>query len=310
MTAANPKEEPMPDARPNAALRAALWMTGAIAAFSAMAIAGRQIGGAHDTFEIMGARSAVGLVLVLVIGGARGQLGQLSTRRLPGHVLRNIVHFTGQNLWFWALTMIPLAQLFALEFTMPIWVLLLAPLLLGERMTRPRALAAALGFAGILIVARPDPSALNPGVLAAAASAVCFALTSILTKRLTVDEPVIGILFWLTLLQMAFGFAGAALDGHVTWPTAATAPWLALIGASGVLAHLSLTSALRLAPASFVVPIDFTRLPLIAVLAALFYDEPLDPWVLLGGAVVFAGIWINLRAELRPKGHSPAVTKP
>lgn len=300
----------MPETRPNAALKAALWMTGAVAAFSAMAIAGRQIGGAHDTFEIMAGRSAVGLVLVLAIGALRGQLDQISTRRLPGHVVRNVVHFTGQNLWFWALTMIPLAQLFALEFTMPIWVLLLAPLLLGERLTRPRAIAALLGFVGILIVARPDPSALNPGVLAAAASAVCFALTSILTKRLTVDEPVIGILFWLTLLQLLFGLAAAGMDGKVNWPTAATAPWLALIGASGVLAHLSLTSALRLAPASFVVPIDFTRLPLIAVLAALLYDEPLDPWVLLGGAVVFAGIWINLRAELRPKGHSPAVTNP
>lgn len=300
----------MPETRPNAALKAALWMTGAVAAFSAMAIAGRQIGGAHDTFEIMAGRSAVGLVLVLAIGALRGQLDQISTRRLPGHVVRNVVHFTGQNLWFWALTMIPLAQLFALEFTMPIWVLLLAPLLLGERLTRPRAIAALLGFVGILIVARPDPSALNPGVLAAAASAVCFALTSILTKRLTVDEPVIGILFWLTLLQLLFGLAAAGMDGQITWPTAATAPWLALIGASGVLAHLSLTSALRLAPASFVVPIDFTRLPLIAVLAALLYDEPLDPWVLLGGAVVFAGIWVNLRAELRPKGHSLSVTNP
>lgn len=296
--------------QPYQPLRAALWMTGAIASFSAMAIAGREIGGAHDTFEIMAARSAVGLGLVLVIGGLRGQLGQITARRLPGHLLRNLVHFTGQNLWFWALTLIPLAQLFALEFTMPIWVLLLAPFLLGERLTRARGIAAALGFAGILIVARPDPTALNPGVLAAAASAVCFALTSILTKRLTADEPVIGILFWLTLIQLVLGLGAAGFDGQITWPTAATAPWLALIGGAGVLAHLSLTSALRLAPASFVVPIDFTRLPLIAVLAALFYGEPLDPFVLIGGAVVFVGIWINLRAELRLKRHSPTLTNP
>jgi drug/metabolite transporter (DMT)-like permease len=280
-------------------LRAAIWMTGSILAFSAMAIAGRQIGGIHDSFEIMTVRSAVGLGLVLLTGLATGRLHEVTAQRLPGHFLRNIVHFTAQNLWFWALTLIPLAQLFAIEFTSPIWVILLSPLVLGERLTRARLLAAALGFAGILIVARPNLSALDPGVLAAAAAAIGFAATSILTKKLTRGESILSILFWLTLMQFCFGLIGAGIDGQFTLPTAQTLPWLVVIGFSGVLAHLSLTSALSLAPASFVVPIDFVRLPLIAVLAALIYAEPLDPLVLLGGAVIFAGILINIRSELR-----------
>jgi drug/metabolite transporter (DMT)-like permease len=285
-------------------LKAALWMIGAIFSFTAMAVAAREISQTHDSFEIMAARSIIGLVLVLVIGKAMGQLGNISSQRLSGHFWRNIVHFTAQNLWFWSLTMIPLAQVFALEFTSPLWVILLSPLFLGERLTRSKLVAAGLGFAGILIVARPDLTNLSPGVLAAAGSALGFAATSILTKRLTRDEAIITILFWLTAFQAVFGILAATYDGQVNWPTAETLPWLGLIGVCGVLAHLSLTSALTLAPASFVMPIDFIRLPLIAVIGAMAYGEAIDPFVLGGGAVIFLGIWISIRAELRQKNRS------
>ena len=282
-------------------LKAALWMIGAIFSFTAMAVAAREISQTHDSFEIMAARSIIGLVLVLVIGKALGQLGHISTQRLSGHFWRNIVHFTAQNLWFWSLTMIPLAQVFALEFTSPLWVILLSPLFLGERLTLSKLAAAGLGFAGILIVARPDITNLSPGVLAAAGSALGFAATSILTKRLTRDEAIITILFWLTAFQAVFGILAATYDGQVNWPTAETLPWLGLIGVCGVLAHLSLTSALTLAPASFVMPIDFIRLPLIAVIGAMAYGEAIDPFVLGGGVVIFVGIWISIRAELQER---------
>ena len=282
-------------------LKAAMWMIGAIFSFTAMAVAAREISQTHDSFEIMAARSIIGLVLVLVIGKALGQLGHISSQRLSGHFWRNIVHFTAQNLWFWSLTMIPLAQVFALEFTSPLWVILLSPLFLGERLTLSKLAAAGLGFAGILIVARPDITNLSPGVLAAAGSALGFAATSILTKRLTRDEAIITILFWLTAFQAVFGILAATYDGQINWPTAETLPWLGLIGVCGVLAHLSLTSALTLAPASFVMPIDFIRLPLIAVIGAIAYGEAIDPFVLGGGAVIFLGIWISIRAELQKR---------
>lgn len=283
--------------RPQEATQAALWMLGSVISFTAMAAAARHVQAVHDSFEVLMTRSAIGFVLVLAYGAARGHLGQITAQNLPGHFLRNIVHFTGQNLWFIALTMIPLAQVFAIEFTSPLWVILLAPLFLNERLTRGRLGAAALGFLGVLIAARPDPTALHPGVLVALGAAVCFACVSILTKRLTRGTPVIGILFWLTLMQFFFGLIAAALDGAVTWPRAETLPWLALIGLCGVTAHLSLTTALSLAPASYVMPVDFLRLPVIAVVGALAFDEALDPWVLAGGAVIFAGTWANLRAR-------------
>lgn len=285
----------------SASKRAALWMLGSVAAFSAMAVAGKQINGVHDSFEIMTVRSAVGIPLVVALALMSGQLREIKAERLGGHLLRNLLHFTGQNLWFWALTMIPLAQLFALEFTAPIWVIMLSPFLLGERLTPPRLIAAALGFMGILIVTRPDVQNLNYGVLAAALAAVCFAATSIATKRMTRGQSIITIMFWLTTMQFCFGLIMTFSDGQVTWPTASTMPWLILIGLCGVVAHYSLTSALSLAPASYVVPIDFLRLPLIAVVGAVLYAEPIDPWVLGGGAVIFLGIWVNVRASFASK---------
>ena len=295
---------------PHRPLAAALWMTGAIFSFTAMAIAGRAVSDVHDTFEIMMWRSVVGFVLLMIVAGSLGRLHEVRRDRMGQHLIRNIFHFSGQNLWFWALTMIPLAQVFALEFTSPIWVILLSPLVLGEKLTRPRLIAAGMGFVGILMVARPDFAALNPGVLAAAASAVCFAATILMTKALTRGESIVSILFWLTLMQGCFGLVTAAHDGVLHWPTAQTLPWLALIGFCGVLAHTCLTSALSMAPASYVVPLDFLRLPVIAVVGMVFYNEALDPLVMLGAAVIFAGNWINVRAETRKRATVGTVTNP
>lgn len=270
-------------------------MLGSVAAFTAMAIAGRELAGRHDTFEIMAWRSLIGLAIVCAVAGVLGRLRDVRTDRLPQHVIRNLFHFAGQNLWFYALTLIPLAQVFALEFTSPIWVILLSPLVLGERLTGPRILAAALGFVGILMVTRPDFAALNTGTMAAFACAICFAATVLMTKALTRGESIVSILFWLTVMQLILGMAFAGYDGQTRWPDARTFPWLVLIGLCGVTAHLCLTTALSLAPASAIVPIDFIRLPLIAVIGALAYDESIDPWVIAGGAMIFLGNWISLR---------------
>jgi drug/metabolite transporter (DMT)-like permease len=277
-------------------LAAALWMSGSIASFSAMAVAGRQVSTVHDTFEIMMWRSLVGLFLVIAGFSALGRLREVRRDRLGSHVVRNLFHFAGQNLWFWALATIPLAQVFAIEFTSPLWVILLAALFLGERLTRIRILAAALGFAGILIVARPDFTALEPGVIAAALSAVCFAATNVLTKALTRGESIVSILFWLTAMQLVLGIAFAGWDGQMTAPTLATLPWLALIGVAGLCAHLCLTTALTLAPAGFVVTVDFARLPVIALVGWLTYGERVAPTVFAGAGLILAGILLNLRA--------------
>ncbi|MCB6177078.1 DMT family transporter [Rhodobacter sp. Har01] len=280
-------------------LAAALWMTGSIAAFTAMAVATRAIRDRHDTFEILAYRSLLGLLLVLAAAAVLGRLHRISARRLPGHVLRNGFHFTGQALWFWAITQIPLAQVFALEFTSPLWVILLSPLVLGERITRGRLAAAGLGFLGVLLVAQPDFGRIQPGVLAAAGCALFFAASMLMTKRLTRGEDVVSILFWLTLLQSAIGLALSLRDGAITPPDAGSLPWLALIGLAGLLAHLCLTRALSLAPASFVGPVDFVRLPVIALIGAAFYAEPVGWSLGLGAGLILLANWLSLRTESR-----------
>ena len=195
--------------------------------------------------------------------------------------------------------MIPLAQVFALEFTSPLWVIVLSPLILGERLTKVRALAAVLGFIGILCVARPTTAGLNAGVITAASSAIFFALTIMLTKRLTRSQTITCILFYLTVTQLVFGVIMAGYDGDIAVPTVAQMPLLLLIGVAGLMAHFCLTNALSIAPATVVVPIDFVRLPLIAVIGMVVYAEALDIWVFIGGAIIFAGNYMNLWIESR-----------
>lgn len=280
-------------------LLAAIWMIGAIVSFTSMAVAGRAVSFELDTFEIMLFRSLTGIIIVLIAGGLAGTLKDVNRQKMPLHIVRNLAHFTGQNLWFYALTVIPLAQVFALEFTTPIWVIMLSPLLLGERITRIGALAATLGFVGVMVVTQPGATPISSGTIAAATAAIGFALTAIFTRKLTQTQSITCILFWLTILQFCFGLIMAGFDGDIALPSAASAPWLVLIGCAGLLAHFCLTTALSLAPASVVMPIDFVRLPVIAVVAAYLYGEALEIWVFLGAALIFCANYLNIRFSTR-----------
>ncbi|MDB4841031.1 DMT family transporter [Planktomarina sp.] len=277
--------------------RAALWMIGAIISFTSMAVAGRAISGQLDTFEIMLYRSIMGFGIVLAVAKSVGTLSEIDLKHFRLHLLRNIFHFTGQNLWFFALPLIPLAQLFALEFTSPIWVLLLAPFFLGEGLTLRKIAIAALGFIGVLIVARPEIGAVNIGIIAATCAAIGFAGAAILTRKLTVQNSLTKILFFLTGLQIIFGLLCAGYDGDIALPSVAAAPWLILIGAAGLAAHFCMTKSLSLAPASLVMPVDFARLPLIAVIGVVFYGESLDFYLVLGAALILAANYLNLKRQ-------------
>ncbi len=275
-------------------LAAAAWMAGAVVSFTSMAVGGREVSDTLDTFELMTYRSLVGLAVVGVVATGLGWTGRIHARRMRLHVGRNVAHFVGQNLWFYALAIAPLAQVIALEFTSPLWVALLAPLFLSERLTGIRMFAAALGFVGTLIIAQPSIEHVPPGLTAALGAAVCFATTAIFTKVLTRTEPVISILFWLTVMQSVFGLVCAGIDGNMTAPSMETAPWLLVIGVAGLSAHLCLTQALSIAPATVVMPLDFARLPVVALVGVLLYGEPLGLALVAGAAIIFTANWINI----------------
>ncbi len=280
-------------------LQAALWMIGAIVSFSSMAIAGRALSGDLSSFEMMMYRSFIGLFIILIVGAAFGKFREIRIARLRLHVLRNLCHFTGQNLWFTALPLITLAQVFALEFTSPIWVVVFAVVFAGERLSRPRVLAVALGFIGAMLVARPGIGGDPFGLTLAALSAIFFAGSIVSTRMLTLTETTFGILFWLTVTQAIMGLVTTGWDGQIAWPSAANWPWVVVIGCAGLLAHTCLTNALAVAPAIVVTPMDFLRLPAIAIIGAAFYAEPLNPWVLIGAALIFAGNYANVWSETR-----------
>jgi drug/metabolite transporter (DMT)-like permease len=278
---------------------AALWMLGAALSFAAMAVAGREIMVELSTFELMLYRSIIGFFLVaaLILRSPKG-FAQVRTGRIGLHLTRNVFHFTGQNLWFFAVASIPLGQLVALEFTNPIWVALLSPFLLSEAFTRWRIAAALIGFAGVLIVARPGVTPIEIGHMAALGAAVGFAFNTIFTKQLSRTDSILNVLFWMTLIQAGFAFA-LSLPFGLALPSAATLPWIVVVGVCGLTAHFCLTTALAIAPASVVAPMEFIRLPIIVILGMVVYHEPFDIAVFIGAAVIFAGNVLSVRAERR-----------
>ena len=169
-------------------IRATIFMIGAMISFTLMAISGRALEAKLDTFEIMTYRSLFGIVLVLVIARMAGTHTEIRRVRLGLHIVRNLFHFAGQNLWFYAILYIPLSQLFAFEFSTPLWVAILAPFVLKEQLTASRIMAASLGFFGILLVARPDLSSVDVALIAAVLCAVGFAGAALCTKLLTRTE--------------------------------------------------------------------------------------------------------------------------
>ena len=278
-------------------LKAAVWMIGTMVSFSLMAISGRELAPELNTFEIMFFRSLIGLVLVVTIGTLSGTLHQIKTDRLGLHMLRNTAHFTGQNLWFLAVAFIPFSQVFALEFSTPLWVALLAPVFLGEALTRRRLLSVGIGFSGVLIVARPDFSQLNPAILAAMACAICFACSLMTTKKLTIDQSTTCILFWLTLMQLGMGVVAVVLTGSLSAPQGIDYIWVTTVSICGLTAHFCIARALALAPAIVVIPLDFLRLPLISLIGFLSYNEAFEWAVVFGAMLIFTAVLINLQAE-------------
>jgi len=279
--------------------RVVFWMTGALLSFSAMAVSIRGLAGRLNIFEILSIRSACGLIVLLAIVATHPEVRPLlALRRMGLHAVRNSVHFASQYAWALSLTLLPLATVFALEFTMPAWVALLAMPLLGERMTVSRASSIVLGFAGVLIIVRPGLATFQPAVLLVLAAAFGFAIALITTKQLTVQVSTFAILFWMNAMQLPMGLAGSHplfwLDlepRHV--------PSILGVGIAGLSSHFCLTNAFRAGDATVVVPFDFLRIPLIALVGWLFYAEALDLFVFLGAALIIAGVVWNLRAEAR-----------
>ncbi len=277
-------------------LTAVLWMVGTLISFTLMAISVRELAGAIHTFEIQFFRSVGALIILAPFAFAKGW--QCLKTEQPGlQIFRNLVHFAAQLGWIVGLILLPLSEVFAIEFTTPVWATLLAAFVLGERLNRGRIIAVIFGFIGILIILRPGLSAIGPGTLAVLGAAVGFAITITATKALTRTDAPLTILLYMSLIQLPIG---AAMAFPVwTTPNSLQLFWLLAIGATGLSAHYCTARALALADATVVVPMDFMRLPLIVLVGFALYAEAADPLVLLGALMIFAGNYYSIRREHR-----------
>ncbi len=288
-------------------VRVVFWMTGALLAFSVMAVAFRALAKSLTIIEILAVRSGTGLVVMLAVLAVHPILRLAIRTHRPGlHLLRNLVHLGGQMLWAKSIILLPLATVFALEFTAPAWTLLLAVPLLGERLTRSRVGAVVLGLIGILVIMRPGSSTFQPAALLVLSAALAFACTMIMTKKLTMSDTTFGIIFWMNAIQFPLAMLGSD-PLFVTKLTLEQWPAFAAVGVTGLLSHYCLTNAFRSADASVVVPLDFMRIPVIALIGWWLYNEKLDIYVFIGAGLIIAGVLWNLRAEaMRARAVPPA----
>ena len=274
-------------------------MIGTLTSFTLLAVSTRELSFQLDTFELVFYRSFLSLVVLAAFAKAIGRLPRLNFQKFRLQCLRNAFQFAGMSCWFFAIASIPLAQVFAFEFTTPLWVALMAAVYLKEPLTPVQLFSVALGAVGIFIVARPGQVEFTPGTWAAVFCAIGFAGSAVLTRKLTRYQGTIEILLWMLILQSVAGLAVAGRDFELAVPSINMALPLIVMSVAGVTAHYCLTKALSIAPAAAVAPIDFFRLPLIAVIGMLAYGEALELAVFAGGAIICVGNFLNVRSRIR-----------
>ncbi len=296
----------MPPPSQRSFAKVVFWMAGTLISFCAIALAIRALQSQLTVFEILALRNIGGLAIGVAMAAlAPDPSYRLGTSKFGIHVLRNTVHTGGQALWAYGITLLPLATVFAIEFTTPAWVAIFAVIFLGERMTGARMVALVLGFVGVMVILRPGLDSFRPAALLVAAAAVCFGVQQTTTKFLTGTDSTWTIMFWMNVIQLPLNLAANAVLGQpvfflgkVDW-----SQWLPLAGImiGGFTAHYCLTNAFRNGDALVVTPIDFMRVPLIGVVGWFVYGETPELAVLAGAAIVVCGVLVNIYAESRAR---------
>lgn len=283
----------------NKIARVVLWMVGALLSFSVMAVSIRELSrGGLSIFEILAIRSGIALFVLLALLALRKDLRvHALPRRMGLNLFRNTVHYASQYSWALSLTMLPLATVFALEFTMPAWTAVLAVWFLHERMTPSRLGVVILGLIGVLVILRPGIASFNPAAILVLLAAFGYAITMITTKQLTKTETTFGIVFWMAVIQLPLSLIGSDPTVFLRFEPRHILPAIG-VGMAGLTSHYCLSNAFRFGDATLVVPLDFMRIPLIAVVGWAFYGERLDVFVLLGAMIIVSGVLWNLRSEV------------
>lgn len=267
-----------------------------VLSFVCLAVAVRQLISDYPVYQILGIRSFLGLILLSAFIYIKNPSWFISHSPAK-QCARNLVHFGGQYLWVVGIGLLPLAEVFALEFTAPAWAALLAWLLLGERLTLARKIALACGVCGVIMIVKPGVSIFQSASALVIISALFFAMSMILVKQLSKTDSAATILFYFCLIQMPLGLIPAFFDW--TPVTLGSLIWFLLVSICGMTAHLGITKAVQNADIMFIQPVDFLRVPLVAIVGYVLYAEQIDIWIIMGALIIFSGNFYSLRDEVK-----------
>jgi drug/metabolite transporter (DMT)-like permease len=283
----------------SAPLRGALWMCAAATCFALMITLVRQLTDDLHPLQVVFFRTAFGLLAMLPWLLRQG-LGVLRTDRFRLHLLRALIGIFAMVGWFTTLSLMPLAEATALSFTAPIFTSLLAVLILGEVMRLRRWTATMIGFLGALLIVRPGFAAIDPAALLAIGTAAVWATSTVLIKVMARTESAGAITTYMVLLTTPMTLIAALFVWQT--PTLEQLGWAALLGAAGSTGHICMSRALAAADATLVAPLDYLRLPIVALIAFLAFGEIPNVWVWIGGGVIAASSIYIAQREARLKG--------
>lgn len=273
--------------------RAAAWMLLAVAAYLVAVASIRTLSGYLDPNQTALARNLFGLAACLAIA-ARTDGIRAALRRSPlgEHALRAIIHAAGGLALIWSVANLPLALVSAMEFTGPVFGLLIGLFLLREPI-RPNAVRAS-GFviAGIATIALLTKNPIGPLMAIPIAATALLTLATLQMKRMAKDQPIVLILLFMNLFQIPIYFASGTVAGWRSvspdgWPVIAAA--VTFLGISGLATQTCLAKASRLASAATITTLDTLRIPAVMSLGYLGYGESVDAGLAFGAAMIAIG---------------------
>jgi drug/metabolite transporter (DMT)-like permease len=232
-------------------------------------------------------RYSLGLVfLIPMIGTLRN--AKLTPRLWGLFAGRGVIHSAGVILWFFAMTQIPIAEVTAMNYLSPIYVTIGAALFLGEKMALRRVGAILMALVGALIILRPGFREISPGHIAMLFTAVAFGGSYLLAK-FTVDGTNPVVVVAMLSIFVTLGLAPFAIAVWV-WPSVQELGVLFLVACFATAGHYTMSLAFAAAPVTVTQPVTFLQLVWAASLGAVVFGEPVDMWVVAGGALILASV--------------------
>lgn len=287
-----------------ATVRGPAWMVMGGVSLTLMAIDIRYLAPKFSVLEMIFIRNVITLAIMLPWAYRVGAAG-LRTRRFPLHLFRNLIHYLGNLGWFLGVTLVTLADLSALQFTVPLFITVMAALILGEDVGRRRWSATCIGFFGVLIIVRPGYIPAELGTVAVMLSAFFYAASHVSTKVLSRTESPNLVLFYMAVVFVPVSLV-PALFVWVT-PGWQDAPPLLILGATGAFAHFCIIRSFSAADASLVTPFEFVRLPVSAAFGFVLFGETAEIWTWIGALVIFGATYYITWYETRLlKGNKAA----